>query len=234
MIISYQLFTQTAVHSIVTFLAGVWPSIGELLVSNVHIIVFIHAFAWIFVLSSVIPSIILGKRSVLLQFLLVLTITLVAMFLENVLARQMQNLFVWFQNPLVAGSFLSAPYLFMLYLDLHSRKKTKIEESMQETVTEYLEEPIPTEVPSTQIDDNTTISPNSVTDMQEDKVCPNKPEKRLNFLHGASVVCFLLAFFTLWFGGTFLNTAFILFYAAFFIALGVILLRLGFYSLSTK
>jgi hypothetical protein len=213
MVISYQIFTQTAVHSIATSLAEIWPSMGEVLLPNLHLIVFIHAFAWIFVLSSVIPSIILGKRSILLQFLLVLTLTLIAVFLENILANQVQGLFVWFQNPLIAGAYLSAPYLFMLYLDLHSRK-TQTRKSVQETMTEYLGESAPT---------GGTPTRTRNAHMPEKAHLKNK----LNFLHGVSAVCFLLAFFTLLIGSTFLNTLLILVYVTFLVTLGAILMRIG-------
>jgi hypothetical protein len=57
LMISYQLFTQTAVVTVVTSISTFWPSaISAWLYARVETIVFIHAFAWIFVLSSVIPS----------------------------------------------------------------------------------------------------------------------------------------------------------------------------------
>lgn len=96
--------------------------------------VFIHAFAWIFVLSSVIPSVILGKgRGVLVQFFLCLTLVFVAFLVEETLTfmmgiqpiRQLGTLLTWLQNPIFAGAYLSVPYLFMLYLDIHSRRKRK-------------------------------------------------------------------------------------------------------------
>ena len=96
--------------------------------------VFIHAFAWIFVLSSVIPSVILGKgRGVLVQFFLCLTLVLVATLIEDALTimierqpiYQLENLSTWLQNPILAGVYLSVPYLFMLYLDIRSKKKNK-------------------------------------------------------------------------------------------------------------
>ena len=142
LIISYQVFTLTAVYSIVRFFSGVWPSVGAFIIPRISMVTFIHAFAWIFVLSSVIPVIILGKtRSVLLQFFLCLTVTLVAVSIEDILthlmgtapAAQMQSLSMWFQNPLVAGLYLSVPYVLMLYLDLRTRKK-KPEQETVETV----------------------------------------------------------------------------------------------------
>lgn len=136
LIISYQLFTQTAVNSVVISLDVFWPSVGGWLISRIDTLVFIHAFAWIFVLSSVIPSVILGKgRGVLVQFFLCLTIVFVAMLSEDALTLmmgrqpiyQLGSLSKWLQNPILAGAYLSVPYLFMLYLDIRSKKKTKDE-----------------------------------------------------------------------------------------------------------
>lgn len=142
LIVSYQLFTQTAVYSVVIFLDSFWVSANQLLIPRIDTIVFIHAFAWIFVLSSVIPSIILGKsRSILLQFFLCLTLTLVATSVEDILMFMMGNspviqveaLSPLFQNPILAGVYLSVPYIFMLYLDIHSRRSGKTEAEKSET-----------------------------------------------------------------------------------------------------
>jgi hypothetical protein len=136
LIISYQFFTQTAVNSVVTSLNVFWPSVGGWLISRIDTMVFIHAFAWIFVLSSVIPSVILGKgRSVLVQFFLCLTLVLVAMLVEDALTLmmgrqpiyQLGSLLMWLQNPILAGAYLSVPYLSMFYLDIRSKKKNKDE-----------------------------------------------------------------------------------------------------------
>lgn len=144
LIVSYQLFTQTAVYSVVSFLDSFWGSTSQLLIPRIATIVFIHAFAWIFVLSSVIPSIILGKgRSVLLQFFLCLTLTLVATSVEDILILmignspiiQMKALSALFQNPILAGIYLSVPYVLMLYLDIHARRKGKTEEAEKSETT---------------------------------------------------------------------------------------------------
>jgi len=139
LMISYQLFTQTAVVTVVKFLNETWPStISVWLASRVETIVFIHAFAWIFVLSSVIPSILLGKeRSVLIQFFVCLTLTIAAFWIkdnlptliggqpiENLIS-QIFSLAAFFHNPFLAGLYLSAPYLFMVGLDVHSHKNSK-------------------------------------------------------------------------------------------------------------
>lgn len=240
LIISYQLFTQTAVYSIIYFLNNLLPSTAEFLILRINIVVFIHTFAWIFVLSSVIPSMILGKgRSVLLQFFLCLTITLVAVSVEDILAlmigtapiAQMQTMSVWFQNPLIAGTYLSAPYLSMLYLDIHSRRKGEKEEEPEETEAVVIEEVIPAEQ---EVSDNAIIQEAN----EKDQVCQRDSRGRINFLYGASAGCFLLAFVTFWLGDSISSTistmSHKLVYIAAFISLGAILLSLGRYSTNTN
>lgn len=136
LMISYQLFTQTAVTTVTGYINMLWPSIGTWLSSRIDTIIFIYAFAWVFVLSSVIPSVILGKgRSVLIQFLVCLTLTFVAFVIQDALtayaAKPIEQLFslaVVFQNPIIAVSYLLMPYILMLMLDIRSRRKQKKEE----------------------------------------------------------------------------------------------------------
>lgn len=132
LMITYQLFTQTAVLTFIAFLNTFWPStISAWLLSKVDTIIFIHAFAWIFVLSSVIPSILLGKEtSVLIQFFVCLILTVFSFWIKDVLlltteGHSIEALFsmsMLFQNPLFASLYLLAPYLFMLLLDIRSRR----------------------------------------------------------------------------------------------------------------
>ncbi len=60
--VTYQIFTQTAVSTVLNSFNMLWPALGEWLLLRMHIIIFVHAFAWVFVLSSVIPSLLLGKK----------------------------------------------------------------------------------------------------------------------------------------------------------------------------
>jgi hypothetical protein len=84
--VSYQLFTDTAVRTIAFNVNSVLPSVSGWLSQNIEMVVFIYAFSWIFVLSSVIPSIIIGReRSVLLQFVVCLLLTLLALSINDVL-----------------------------------------------------------------------------------------------------------------------------------------------------
>ena len=131
--ISYQMFTETAVTTVMTYLNTLWPSIGTWITTRIDTIIFIYAFAWIFVLSSVIPSIILGKgRSVLVQFIVCLTLTLVAFMIQDALAgyasRPVAEIFslnTLLQNPFLAVAYLLMPYILMITLDIRSRKKQK-------------------------------------------------------------------------------------------------------------
>ncbi len=147
--VSYQLFTQTSVTTVATQIDLLWPSFGSWLASRIDMIVFIYAFSWVFVLSSVIPSIILGKeRSVLVQFFVCLTLTLVAFVFQDVLTTllgyetidQIFGLAELFRNPYLAIGHLSTPYLFMLALDIRSRQKhKKIEKEEKEQKEELLD-----------------------------------------------------------------------------------------------
>jgi len=108
-------------------------------------IVFIDAFAWVFVLSSAIPSVILGKeRSVLVQFFVCLALTFLAFMVLDVISNygqgpmdQLLSFAVLFSNPLFAGLYLSMPYVLMLVLDMHSRKSRKKKEELDEVKTVY-------------------------------------------------------------------------------------------------
>lgn len=147
LMVSYQLFTQTAVTTAITYLNMFWPSMGGWLASRMDMLVFIYAFAWVFVLSSVIPSVILGKeRSVLIQFFVCLTLTFVAFLVQDALftyggrpVDQFFNLTVLFHNPFLAVIYLIMPYLFMLMLDIRSRKKRRKDEEMKDITAAYIE-----------------------------------------------------------------------------------------------
>ena len=131
--ISYQLFTQTAVATMISRVGTFFPSVGAWLTSRMHMMIFIYAFAWVFLLSSAIPCVILGKeRSGLVQFFVCLTLTFMAfMFLDAIKnysggpMDQLLSFAVSSNDPLLAGLYLSMPYLLMLALDIHSRKSRK-------------------------------------------------------------------------------------------------------------
>ena len=144
--ISYQLLTETAVRTTVSFLNVFSPTIGSWLNFRIEMIVFIYAFAWVFVLSSVIPSVILGKgRSVLIQFFVCLTLTLVSLLIQDFLIinaknsiEQIGSLLTKFP-PIPALTYLLIPFFFMFSLDYRARKTTKKEEKIEKITAVYLE-----------------------------------------------------------------------------------------------
>jgi hypothetical protein len=121
-----------------------WPSAALWINSNIETITFIYAFTWIFVLSSVIPGAILGKeRGVLAQYLVVLTLSLIAFFMPDIIFAafgfkldDIVSSATLLQNPFIAVLYLSAPYLFMIGLDYRCRvvtnRKKKTEAAMKE------------------------------------------------------------------------------------------------------
>jgi hypothetical protein len=143
--VSHQLFTQIAVTTVINHINIVWPSIGALLFFTTDMLVFIYAFAWVFLLSSAIPSVILGKeRSVLVQFLVCLALAFVAFSVQNVLtifgSRSIDQLFglaASFNNPFLAITYLLLPYFLMFILDIHSRKKRKGKEPLKKLTGAY-------------------------------------------------------------------------------------------------
>jgi len=138
LMVSYQLFTQIAVATVVTYIDLLWPSIGSWLISRVDMLIFIYAFSWAFVLSSVIPSVILGKeRSVLIQYSVILALTFIAFVIRDALMiicecntiDQIFSVAAIFHDPLLAAGYLSVPYILMLAIDVYSRQKRKMKTS---------------------------------------------------------------------------------------------------------
>ena len=133
--ISYQLFVQTAVATVVDSIFMFWPSTTTAwLASRSDMMSFIHAYAWVFVLTSVVPSILLKKRaSVLTQFLACLMLTVAPIWVRDNLhyytdtqvVDRIFNMSDLFRDPLYAAIFLLAPYILMISLDIHSRVKYK-------------------------------------------------------------------------------------------------------------
>ncbi|MCK5628733.1 hypothetical protein KAI12_04630 [Candidatus Bathyarchaeota archaeon] len=149
---SYQLFTETAVTSVVPYVNELLPSVGLWLVHRLDMIVFVTAFAWVFILSSVIPSVILGKeRGVLAQFAVCLSLTFSSIIILDVLrvylGIQVNQVFQFnalFDNPVLAVGYLSLPYALMFALDFRSRNRKKKKETLERLTETYLEtaEPI--------------------------------------------------------------------------------------------
>jgi hypothetical protein len=129
---SYQLFTETTVTTVTTYLNMYLPTIGAWLISKLDMIVFIHSFAWIFLLSSFIPSLLLGKeRGVLIQFGVCLTLAFFAFVIQDAVTTGLGNgaldqilgLAPLFQNPVLATTYLLLPYLLMMGFDIRGKQK---------------------------------------------------------------------------------------------------------------
>lgn len=230
LIVSYQLFTQTAVHSVAVFLDGLGTGVGGFLLPNIGIFAFIHAFAWIFVLSSVIPSIILGKgRSVLVQFLLCLTLALVATsiggFLELLigvnLTTQLQASSTWLTNPIAASLYLSAPYVLMLYIDLRSKIRQQKTEELLGADAAFAVDQAPT-------GEKFEECRPEVSSPKKEHGQALQVRSRISYLHGTGVVCLLIAAFTLWIGNFILTAPHVILNATVQMAFAAILLWLGY------
>ena len=128
---SYQLFTQTTVETVTASINTVIPTIGAWMAARIDLIVFIHSFAWIFLLSSFIPAVLLGKqRGVLIQFGVCLTLAVLANIIQGAVTGigqgpldQIIGLAPLFQNPVLAIGFMSLPYLLMVWFDVRGKRK---------------------------------------------------------------------------------------------------------------
>ncbi|MCW4044329.1 MAG: hypothetical protein NWE94_02280 [Candidatus Bathyarchaeota archaeon] len=148
LMISYQLFTETAVKTLVASIGLLFPTAGFWLGSRIDMIVLIDAFAWIFVLSSVIPTIILGKeRSVLVQFFVCLTLTVISFIILDTiqttggpLMNQLQGVAFLFTNPFFAILYLALPYIAMFIIDWRIKKRQKKLKTLEEINHEYAEQ----------------------------------------------------------------------------------------------
>ncbi len=147
LMISYQLFTTTAVETVVNNIDLAFPALGSWLVSRIDMIVVINAFAWVFVLSSVIPSLILGKeRSILIQFFVCLILTVVSfVILDTIqtvggpLLEQLQGAAFLFSNFFFAVLYLVLPYIAMFTLDWQLKKRQKKIKTLEEVNQEFIE-----------------------------------------------------------------------------------------------
>ncbi len=148
--VSYQLFTDTAVRSLAVHV-NLWiPSGGAWLNSNIQTVVFIYAFTWIFVLSSVIPQALLGKeRSVIIQYVVVLILTLLAFYMADILqvaagiqVKDLLNASTLLTNPILATFYLAVPYLFMIGLDIRVRRAAQGNKQLNKIVEKISNNPI--------------------------------------------------------------------------------------------
>ena len=107
------------------------PIVGAWMAARIDMIVFIHSFAWIFLLSSFIPAVLLGKqRGVLVQFGVCLTLAVLANIVQGAVTDigqgpldQILGLAPLFQNPALAAAYMSLPYLLMVWFDVRGKRK---------------------------------------------------------------------------------------------------------------
>jgi hypothetical protein len=129
--VSYQLLTVSAVGTIANSFTVLLPSASVWLNANIETITFVYAFTWIFVLSSVIPSVIVGsKRGFLSQYVVVLVLSLLAFFMPDILqtfagidVNQVVRSLSILENIGVAVAYLAMPYLIMVVVDWRFKKK---------------------------------------------------------------------------------------------------------------
>jgi len=69
----------------------------------------------------------------LIQYVVVLILTLIAFFMADILQAvagiQVKQIFeaaTFLKNPILAGAYLAIPYIFMIGLDIRSRTRAKL------------------------------------------------------------------------------------------------------------
>ncbi len=106
LMVSYQIFTHSALITLASSLKNSIPTLASLITSNLDLTVFICSFAWMFVLSALIQTVMFGKeRRLTIQFLVSLALTLVGSALLGLL----NIVGLGFTNP----SILSQPFAFL-------------------------------------------------------------------------------------------------------------------------
>ena len=135
--LTYQIFTRTALTAVASSLTHPTPTLATWLSSNIALAVFICSFAWMFVLSSVIANLIFGQQKrIFIQFLigLALTITASGIFdglkaigvdLSNPKTLLSNSYAKVFNNAAFSFFFLSLPFLFMIAVDLRTMIKQR-------------------------------------------------------------------------------------------------------------
>src|SRR5665647_566758 len=136
LIVSYQIFTQSALSTVTSSFGGSIPTLASWINSEANVTVFIYSFAWMFVLSALISILMFGKeRRLTMQFLVSLALTLTGSALlsllhligldlsnPNVLSQPFTLLF---SNVFFAFFYLALPFIFMVAVDLGLMKIKK-------------------------------------------------------------------------------------------------------------
>ncbi len=136
LMVSYQIFTQSALTTVTTSLGGSIPILASWISSEANVTIFICSFAWMFVLSSLISIIMFGKeRRLTIQFLVSLALTLTGSALLGLLhvagldlsnpSFLSQPFTLLFGNVFFAFFYLALPFIFMVAVDLGLMKIKK-------------------------------------------------------------------------------------------------------------
>lgn len=136
LMVSYQIFTQSALTTVTASLGGAIPVLASLINSKADLIIFICSFAWMFVLSSLISIVMFGKeRRLTIQFLVSLALTLTGsalLSLLHVVGLDLSNpsilsqpFTLLFGNVFFAFFYLALPFIFMVAVDLGLMKIRK-------------------------------------------------------------------------------------------------------------
>jgi len=136
LMVSYQIFTQSAVASVAAALSEPAPIIAGWLSSSSAVTTFICGFAWMFVLSAIVQSLMFGKeRRLSIQFLVSLALTVAGSAVLALLGDAGLDL----ANPVVLSGpftaifgnavfgffYLALPFIFMLVMDWRYMQKRK-------------------------------------------------------------------------------------------------------------
>ncbi len=136
LMVSYQVFTQTALTTLTFSLEDSIPALASLINSKADLTIFICSFAWMFVLSSLISVFMFGReRRLTVQFIVSLALTVTGSALlgllyllglnlsnPNVLSQPFTLLF---SNVFFAFFYLALPFIFMVAVDLGLMKIKK-------------------------------------------------------------------------------------------------------------
>jgi len=136
LMVSYQIFTRTALTTVASSFGSFVPSMASFINSNADTTIFICSFAWMFVLSALISIIMFGReRRLTIQFIVSLVLTLTGSALlgllhiagidlsnPTVLSRPFTLLF---GNVFFAFFYLALPFIFMVAVDLGLMKIKK-------------------------------------------------------------------------------------------------------------
>ena len=136
LMVSYQIFTQSALATVTSSLGGSLPVLASWINSKADLTIFICSFAWMFVLSSLISIFMFGKeRRLTIQFLVSLALTLTGsalLGLLHVVGLDLSNPSVLsqpftllFGNVFFAFFYLALPFIFMVAVDLGLMKIRK-------------------------------------------------------------------------------------------------------------